>query len=104
MNEGLDGTSRVLPARIVQEFTQRVTVAEYENTRGLGFDTYCPCSKMSKCFGHDGSTGISGWVDKDKMIGFVIMSNRGHPDAKNNKYFDTYKVKICDAIMTALGY
>jgi CubicO group peptidase (beta-lactamase class C family) len=42
---------------------------------------------MSNCFGHDGSTGISAWVDKDKKIAFVILTNRGHPDARNNKYF-----------------
>jgi CubicO group peptidase (beta-lactamase class C family) len=42
---------------------------------------------MSNCFGHDGSTGISAWVDKDKKIAFVILTNRGHPDVRNNKYF-----------------
>ena len=105
MNDGkLPDEVRTLPASIVQEFTKRVEGLDYSNTRGLGFDTNCPSKKMSTCFGHDGSTGISGWVDKDKKIAFAIMSNRGHPDAKNNKYFDTYKVKISDAIMEALGY
>lgn len=42
---------------------------------------------MSTCFGHDGSTGISGWVESDKKISFVILTNRGHPDVKNNQYF-----------------
>lgn len=46
---------------------------------------------MGKCFGHDGSTGISAWGDVEKEMGFVIMSNRGHPDVKNNKYFEKYK-------------
>ena len=54
---------------------------------------------MSNCFGHDGSTGISSWGDRDKNVTFVILSNRGHPDAKNNKYFEQYKVKISNAIM-----
>lgn len=54
---------------------------------------------MKKCFGHDGSTGISGWVDRENGIAFVIMSNRGHPDVKNNKYFEKYKKKLSDAIM-----
>lgn len=77
---------------------------DYSNTRALGFDTACPSSKMNNCFGHDGSTGISGWGDREKGIVFVVMSNRGHPDVKNNKYFETYKKKISDAVMVALGY
>lgn len=105
LNEGkLPEEVRTLPASIVQEFTTVVKGLDYENTRGLGFDTYCPSKKMSNCFGHDGSTGMSGWVDRDKKIAFAITSNRGHPDAKNNKYFEVYKQKISDAIMEALGY
>lgn len=59
---------------------------------------------MSNCFGHDGSTGISAWADKDKKIGFVIMTNRGHPDVKNNLYFSHFRESISVAIMSALGY
>ena len=53
---------------------------------------------MSNCFGHDGSTGILAWGDKDKKIVFVVMNNRGHPDVKNNK-IAAFKPKIADAIM-----
>jgi CubicO group peptidase (beta-lactamase class C family) len=59
---------------------------------------------MSRCFGHDGSTGISAWADRDKNITFVVMSNRGHPDVKNNQYFEKFRGKFCDSVMTALGY
>lgn len=59
---------------------------------------------MSSCFGHDGSTGVSAWGDKDKKIGFVILTNRGHPDVKNNLYFESFKAKFSDAVMEALGY
>jgi CubicO group peptidase (beta-lactamase class C family) len=52
---------------------------------------------MSKCFGHDGSTGVTAWADKDKKITFVVMNNRGHPDAGNNK-ITAFKPKIADAI------
>lgn len=59
---------------------------------------------MTTCFGHDGSTGISAWADKDKKVAFVILTNRGHPDVKNNLYFESFKSKFCDAVMEALGY
>jgi CubicO group peptidase (beta-lactamase class C family) len=58
---------------------------------------------MTNCFGHDGSTGVTAWVDKDKKIAFIIVSNTGHPKGDNN-LFDSYKPKIIDAILTALGY
>lgn len=68
-----------------------MTGLEYENTRSYGFDAYCPSQKMSNCFGHDSTTGVSAWGDKDKNIGFVIMTNRGHPDLKNNLFFSHYR-------------
>lgn len=91
--------SRVLPADIVTTFTKRVEGLPYTNDWAIGFATGCPSSKMSTCFGHDGSTGISAWCDTDKKVCFVVMSNRGHPDAKNNQYFSTYKEKISTTIM-----
>ena len=59
---------------------------------------------MTDCFGHDGSTGISAWADQSKGISFVILSNRGHPDVKNNKYVEKYRGKISDGILKGLGY
>jgi CubicO group peptidase (beta-lactamase class C family) len=100
LNEGkLPDEVRSISAAVVQQFTTTVTGLEYNNTRSYGFDTYCPSHKMSNCFGHDGSTGISAWADKDKKIAFVILTNRGHPDVKNNKYFETFKVRFSDAVM-----
>ena len=53
---------------------------------------------MKICFGHDGSTGVMAWADKEKKIVFVVMNNRGHPDVNNNK-INQFKPKIADAIM-----
>ena len=44
-----------------------------------------------------------GWVDKDKKIAYAILSNRGHPDAKNNK-FNAFYAQAADAIFGTLGY
>jgi len=58
---------------------------------GLGFDT--PSSENSssghyfseKSFGHLGFTGTSFWVDLEKKISIVLLTNRVHPDRKNEK-------------------
>jgi hypothetical protein len=42
-------------------------------------------------------------ADKDKNIVITLLSNRGHPDAANNR-IEAYKSKIADTIMTILGY
>lgn len=57
---------------------------------------------MKDCFGHDGSTGASAWADRERKIVFTILTNRGHPDAKNNKYFEKYKTLISNAIIKAI--
>jgi CubicO group peptidase (beta-lactamase class C family) len=62
---------------------------------GYGFGTNCPTSKMTHCFGHDGSTGVMAWADFDKKILFVVMNNRGHPDVKNN-LVEQFKAKIAN--------
>lgn len=58
---------------------------------------------MANCFGLEGSTGVSAWADKDKKLAFIIVSNRGHPKG-DNTLLDSYKPKIIEAILTALGY
>jgi CubicO group peptidase (beta-lactamase class C family) len=57
----------------------------------LGFDT--PAIKESssgnffsqKSIGHLGFTGTSFWLDPDKNVGIVLLTNRIHPSRENNK-------------------
>ena len=88
---------RVISEAIVNQFTTKVEDLPYNNGMGFGFGTTCPSSRMKKCFGHDGSTGVMAWADKETKIVFAIMNNRGHPDAANGK-INAWKPKIADAI------
>jgi CubicO group peptidase (beta-lactamase class C family) len=94
---------RVLPESIVNQFTTRIEGLSYDNKRAYGFDTNCPGTKMKNCFGHDGSTGIMAWADSEFKVAFVVMDNRGHPNVNNN-IFDSFKGRIADTIMEALGH
>ena len=57
----------------------------------LGFDT--PAEKESssgryfshKSIGHLGFTGTSFWLDPEKNVGIVLLTNRVHPSRKNSK-------------------
>lgn len=58
--------------------------------RGLGWDIRSPYSsnrgsKLSeRAFGHGGFTGTVLWVDPDRELVFVFLSNRLHPDGRGS--------------------
>lgn len=102
--------NRILQAASVQKFITRVTGLSYNNTRGYGnfgrysgFDTVCPSEKMIECVGHDGSTGAMMWVSRPLNVTIVVLSNRGHPNADNQKFW-SWRPKFADTVMTVLGY
>ena len=41
-------------------------------------------------------------VHKDRKIVIAVLTNRGHPDASNNRFFSYYEPKILDAIIKAI--
>lgn len=64
-----------------------------KNRRGGGFDkrpleedapSPCASSASSASFGHSGFTGTYFWVDPEKEIVYVFLSNRVHPYPKPN--------------------
>jgi CubicO group peptidase (beta-lactamase class C family) len=60
-----------------------------ENSRALGWDTMLPTSscgrRMSpRAFGHTGFTGTSLWIDPDRGIYVVLLTNRVHPTRQND--------------------
>ncbi|HNJ58632.1 MAG TPA: serine hydrolase, partial [Chitinophagaceae bacterium] len=74
-----------------------------ESRRGLGFDKPLlnnaeaenpyPCYSISaNSFGHTGFTGTCVWVDADKKLIFIFLSNRIHP-SRENKLLNTLNVR-----------
>ena len=63
----------------------------YKSTWALGFDT--PSEKGSssgryfskRSVGHLGFTGTSFWIDPEKDLVVVLLTNRVHPDKENNR-------------------
>jgi CubicO group peptidase (beta-lactamase class C family) len=84
LNGGTYGGRRYLSSGVVRMFTSR----QPGSHRGLGFDmqaykAICAKSASPKTYGHTGFTGTCVWVDPDKEMVFVFLSNRVHPSAKN---------------------
>lgn len=73
----------------IRQFLQRQDVPE--STWALGFDT--PSDKNSSSgqylsptsVGHLGFTGTSFWIDPERELVVVLLTNRVHPDRRNTK-------------------
>ena len=82
--------------------------------RGLGFDKpekdnltrkepYPSKSVSSNTFGHTGFTGTCVWVDPDKELVYIFLSNRVTPTRNNNKLSQlNVRSNIQEAIYQAL--
>jgi len=100
------GQASFLNRELVQEFTvrdQRVPQSSW----ALGWDTpSIPSSSGSHfstdSFGHLGYTGTSLWVDPLKELEVVLLSNRVHPNRKNEKIRE-FRPRIHDVVMHEFG-
>jgi serine-type D-Ala-D-Ala carboxypeptidase len=75
------------------------------NSRALGWDTMLPTSscgtRMSpRAFGHTGFTGTSLWIDPERAIYVVLLTNRVHP-SRDNERIKAVRPALHDAIVEA---
>jgi CubicO group peptidase (beta-lactamase class C family) len=101
----LDGRNGVVRRTTLEEFiTKRSDVPG--SSRALGWDTMLPTSscgsKMSpRAFGHTGFTGTSLWIDPEKNVYVVLLTNRVHPTRENNA-IKQVRPAVHDAVMSEL--
>lgn len=92
---------------IVQEFTRRAGIPS-GSTRALGWDTpsdsgYSSAgTKLSRqSFGHTGFTGTSIWMDPDRDLFVILLTNRVHPTRSNTKILQV-RATVADLVADAL--
>jgi CubicO group peptidase (beta-lactamase class C family) len=78
----------LVPAAVVREFTRRHDEPS-GSSRALGWDTPSDGSSAGHClgdasFGHTGFTGTSLWIDPERELVVVLLTNRVHPTRENN--------------------
>lgn len=91
---GSYGNRQFLPSSLIRQYaTPPYPVAE--NRRALGFDKPefdpekdSPISRLAsaRSYGHSGFTGTITWVDPDKELVYVLLTNRVNPDSRNNRF------------------
>ncbi len=88
LGEGTRESVTVLSSQTVATMIQPQQVPR--GTRTYGWDHRSPYSRnrgdrfSGAAFGHGGFTGTVMWIDPDKQIVFVFLSNRLHPDGKGS--------------------
>jgi CubicO group peptidase (beta-lactamase class C family) len=76
------------------------------SSRGLGWDTMLPTSSCGRlmsesAIGHTGFTGTSLWIDPEKDVYVVLLTNRVHPTRENDAIL-RIRPAVHDAIMSAM--
>ncbi len=104
--ECYSGTHTFLPAAVVREFWA-VNTAVPNSTWACGWDTPSPQGSTAGEFfsphsiGHLGFTGTSVWIDLDRGIHIIVLSNRVHPHRKNAQ-ITAFRPVLHNAIMKTL--
>jgi CubicO group peptidase (beta-lactamase class C family) len=101
----LDGRTGAFRKDTLAAFITRQTYVP-GSSRALGWDTMLPTSscgtQMSpRAFGHTGFTGTSLWIDPDRQIYVVLLTNRVHPTADNDAITQV-RPALHDAVIRAL--
>jgi len=100
--------SGLLKSKTVRTFLSRQGIVP-GSTWALGWDTPSKYNSTSgNCFssnsiGHTGFTGTSIWIDLEKNITVIFLTNRIHPSRSNEK-IKKFRPKLHNLIMRELGY
>ena len=104
--KGWHGRSNVLPGPLLRTFTTRREIP-VGSSRALGWDT--PSGRSSSgqyfgvhSFGHTGFTGTSIWIDPDRPLYVLLLTNRVHPTRDNRKIMQVRR-ELADRVVEGLA-
>jgi CubicO group peptidase (beta-lactamase class C family) len=96
---------RLVSRDVIERFTRRADVPG--SSWALGWDT--PSGESSsagsllsrRSFGHTGFTGTSLWIDPERRLFVILLTNRVHPNRENNAIREV-RAAVADAVARAL--
>lgn len=105
LNGGVYGHKRILQRSTIAQFTAPQPLAQ--NTRTLGWVVPTEGSSSGHYFsahsyGHTGFTGTTIWIDPDRQLFVVLLTNRVNPTRENHKIAEV-RPAVHDAVMKGLG-
>ena len=105
MLTGLKGSdTRIANAETLRRFVARAGPAT--GSRALGWDTMLPTSSCGtlisrSAFGHTGFTGTTLWIDPEREVYIVFLTNRVNP-TRENTAIQEIRPALHDAVISAL--
>jgi len=106
LNGGVYAHQRILRRATVVQFTTPQQLSGGTRTLGWAVPTEGSSSGhyfSAHSFGHTGFTGTSIWIDPDRQLFVVLLTNRVHPTRENQK-IQQVRRDLHDAVMQALGF
>jgi CubicO group peptidase (beta-lactamase class C family) len=105
LNGGVYAYQRLVTRATIAEFTASQSFAD--NTRTLGWmapttDSSSGHYFSARSFGHLGFTGTSIWIDPDRELFVILLTNRVYPSRANDK-ITAVRPAVHDAVIEALG-
>ena len=105
LNGGAYAHHRILRRATVTQFTKAQELSSGTRTLGWAVPTEGGSSGhffSAHSFGHTGFTGTSIWIDPDRQLFVVLLTNRVNPTRENTQ-IQQVRPALHDAIMQALG-
>ncbi|MEO5510880.1 MAG: glycoside hydrolase family 3 N-terminal domain-containing protein [Longimicrobiales bacterium] len=103
LNHGYYGGRRYIDPATIDSFTHRFSSA---SSRALGWDTPTPNSSAGDYFtessyGHTGFTGTSIWIDPERDVFVVLLTNRVNPTRENQQHLALRRA-VADQVQKAI--
>ncbi len=105
LNGGVYDGKRLISEKTLELFTRRANLVP-GSSRALGWDTPSEPSSSGRyfsasSFGHTGFTGTSIWMDPERDVVAILLTNRVHPTRENRKLYDVRPL-FYDAVIQAI--
>lgn len=103
LNGGRHGDAQILQPETIARWTARQHPG---SSRALGWDTPSPGSSAGRyfgprSFGHTGYTGTSMWLDPERDLFVILLTNRVNPTDANQKHVPLRRA-VADAVQEAI--
>ncbi len=105
-DQSIPGKTRIVSRATVAAFTRRAGVVP-DSSRALGWDTKSAEGSSAgtlfspNSFGHTGFTGTSIWIDPERELFLILLTNRVHP-TRENILIRKVRPAVADAVVRAL--
>jgi beta-glucosidase-like glycosyl hydrolase/CubicO group peptidase (beta-lactamase class C family) len=105
LNGGIYAHRRIVSRATVEQFTARQTIGS--SVRTLGWDVPADAGATGHffsphSFGHYGYTGTSLWIDQERGLFIILLTNRVNPTVENIKIRQV-RPALHDSVFEALG-